>query len=67
MTDNKEFKSECVAIKTQTNNMETYSPRDNLLLHGINQPGNESGLLCANAVRSVMMLHPQCSLSGVTE
>ena len=66
MTDNKEFKSECVAIKTQTNNMETYSRRDNLLLHGVNQPENECGLLCANAVRIFMIDQLQFSDDAAT-
>ena len=53
--DSKQIKSECVAIKTQTNNMETYSRRDNLLFHGIDQPANESNFSCAKAVRKFMV------------
>ena len=30
--------------KQQTNNMETYSRRDNLVFHGISQPVNESSI-----------------------
>ena len=50
-TDNKVLKSEGVAIKTQTKNMETHSRRDNLLFHGIKNPENERDLSCAKAVR----------------
>ena len=45
----------CSKIKTQTNNMETYSRRDNLLFHGIDQPANESNFSCAKAVRKFMV------------
>ena len=44
-----------MAIKTQTNNMETYSRGDNLLFHGIDQPANESNFSCAKAVRKLMV------------
>ena len=54
-SDNKEIKSECVAIKHQTNNMETYSRRDNLVFHGISQPVNQSSISCAKAVRKFMV------------
>ena len=54
-SDNKNIKSECVAIKHQTNNMETYSRRDNLVFHGISQPVNESSISCAKAVRKFMV------------
>ena len=53
--DSKQIKSECVAIKTQTNDMETYSRRDNLLFHGIDQPANKSNFSCAKAVRKFMV------------
>ena len=53
--DSKQIKSECVAIKTQTNNMETYSRRENLLFHGIDQPANASNFSCAKAVRKFMI------------
>ena len=49
-SDNKEIKSECVAIKHQTNNMETYSRRDNLVF-----PVNETSISCAKAVRKFMV------------
>ena len=35
--------------------METYSRRDNLVLHGISLPVNESSISCAKAVRKFMV------------
>ena len=50
-----ELKSKCDAIKCQTNSMETYSRRDNLLFHGIRQPINESNFSCAKSVRKFLV------------
>ena len=35
--------------------METYSGRDNLVFHGIDQPADESQFSCAKAVRTFMV------------
>ena len=54
-SDNIELKSKCDAIRSQTNSMETYSRRDNLLFHGIRQPINESNFSCAKSVRKLLV------------
>ena len=54
-SDNIELKSKCDAIRSQTNSMETYSRRDNLLFHGIRQPTNESDFSCAKSVRKFLV------------
>ena len=53
--DYRDVKSEYTTIKTQTNNMETYSRRDNLIFHGIVEPTNESKVSCAKSVRKFMV------------
>ena len=50
-----ELKSKCDAIRTQTNSMETYSRRDNLLFHGIRHPTNESNFSCTKSVRKFLV------------
>ena len=54
-TDNIELKSKCDAIRFQTNSMETYSRRDNLLFYGIRQPINKSNFSCAKSVRKFLV------------
>ena len=51
----KSLVSEYTTIKTQTNNMETYSRRDNLIFHGIVEPTNESSVSCTKSVRKLMV------------
>ena len=60
-SDNLELKSKYDAIRTQTNSMETYSRRDNLLFHGIRQPTNESDFSCAKSIRKFLVNQLQMS------
>ena len=53
--DYRDVKSKYTTIKTQINNMETYSRRDNLIFHGIVEPTNESSVSCAKSVRKFMV------------
>ena len=52
-TDNIELK--CDAIRFQTNSIETYSRRDNLLFYGIRQPINESNFSCTKSAREFLV------------
>ena len=54
-SDNIKLKPKYDAIRTQTNSMETYSRRDNLLFHGIRQPTNESDFSCTKFVRKFLV------------
>ena len=59
--DYKEVKTEYSAIMTQTNNIETYSRRDNLIFYDIAEPTNESSVSCAKSVRKFMVDNLQIS------
>ena len=54
-------KQEQCAIKTQTNSLESYSRRDNLIFHGINEPTNESSVTCEKLVRQFFVNQLQFS------
>ena len=56
-SDHIKLKSKYDAIRTQTNSMETYSRRDNLLC----QPTNESDFSCAKSVRKFLVNQLQMS------
>ena len=42
-------------LKSQTNSIETYSRKDNIVFYGISEKNNESEFLCATSVRQFMM------------
>ena len=46
-------KQEQCALKTQTNSLESYSRRDNLIFHGIDEPTNESSVTCEKTCSSI--------------
>ena len=48
----KRMETEAAVVKSQTNNIEMYSRRDNIIFYGIPEPQNESSVLCERAVRS---------------
>ena len=54
-------KQEQCAIKTQTNSLESYSRRDNLILYGIDEPTNESSVTCEKLVRQFFVNQLQFS------
>ena len=47
----KKLQSESTSVQSQANNMETYSRRDNIIIHGIKEPAGETSVLCEKAVR----------------
>ena len=47
----RDLKNENVTLKSQTNNIETYSRRDNLVFYGIKEPSNETNESCEQSVR----------------
>ena len=53
----KRIQSEAAAVKSQTNSIETYSRRDNVIFYGIKEPNNETPVLCEKAVKKFFVDH----------
>ena len=53
----KRIQSEAAAVKFQTNSIETYSRRDNVIFYGIKEPQNETPVLCEKAVKKFFVEH----------
>ena len=47
----KKLLSESTSVQSQVNNMEPYSRRDNIIIHGVKEPAGETSVLCEKAVR----------------
>ena len=45
------------ALKSQANSLETYSRRDNLIIHGIPEPDKESATQCEKSVKQFFVNH----------
>ena len=45
-TEYRKLRDENVILKNQTNNIESYSRRDNLIIYGVTEPKNESPSQC---------------------
>ena len=53
----KRIQSEAAAVKSQTNSIETYSRRDNVIFYGIKEPNNETPVLCEKAAKKFFVDH----------
>ena len=53
----KRIQSEAAAVKSQTNSIETYSRRDNIIFYGIKELQNETPVLCVKAVKKFFVDH----------
>ena len=50
-----QHQNEIADLKSQTNSIETYSRKDNIVFYGISEKNNESESQCATSVRQFMM------------
>ena len=53
----RKIQNEAAAVKSQTNSIETYSRRDNVIFYGIKEPQNETPALCEKAVKKFFVDH----------
>ena len=60
------METEAAVVKSQTNNIEMYSRRDNIIFYGIPEPQNESSVLCERAVRSFFVNQLKLSENDVS-
>ena len=56
-TEYRKLRDENVILKNQTNNIESYSRRDNLIIYGVTEPKNESPSQCEKLVKQSFVTH----------
>ena len=56
-TECRKLREENVDLRSQTNSIESYSRRDNLIVYGIPESNSETPVQCANAVKQFLVKH----------
>ena len=56
-TECRKLREEKVSLRSQANNIESYSRRDNLIINGIPEAKPESNAQCKNSVREFFVNH----------